>query len=1150
MSYNLGTAEGRIIIDGSGAQKGFAVASAAAEAFFGVIQSKLDSVERLGENLIKIGASGTVGIGAAVKVAASFEQGLSNIRAVSGATAQEMDGIRKTALRLGKDTVFSATEAASAMEALIKAGVSTQDVMTGAADATVNLAAAGGVDLTEAAEIAANALNNFNLEGKDMAQVSDLIAGAANASAIDVHDFGFSLSQAGAVANLAGLEFKDLAVAIAEMGQAGIKGSDAGTSIKTFLTNLIPTMDKQKELFRELGLLTVNQQKAMQFLASKGIKPTDTSMRGLSDAMEKYVDESGGAAVGTATNAKQAQELAQKMGIMQNAFFDANGEVKSMAEIQEVLKNATKGMTREQKLATLETLFGSDAIRAAAVFADQGAKGYNDMAAAMGKVGAADVAATRLDNLNGSIEQLKGSFETMMIIIGEVFLPLVRKMVDAITSAINIFNNLPEPVQKGIAVMLGMGTAMSLLTGILIKMLFVLTPMLAKFLGLTALKQIFSIFTVGFKALRGGQGVMLALAASTGRLGVVFGRFQKAGMILFTFLKRFPKVLMALRAAWVFAFGPWGVAIALVVAAVVLLYKKFQPFHDLVNRIATAVKDFTEGVWAKFMQGIHAFVEVLKGNGLTTKGGFVGLMEQLGLVALDLWNALKSLVDLFKAEVVPALQEAGRVIQAEFGKSLQDVANTFETTIIPAAHDLADTFVTDVMPALRQLATALRPVVEGILKFQLAVAGGLLIALFKIAQFIIKYVLPATIKLNTYFIVYLVKAIALVIQYIVFINAAWIEFVRILVVVVKAALDLFINIWKTTWNLLKAAVEIATNAVIAVIKGFINLFTTLWNGFWSSGVGQIVIAVFQLIKVTIQVALTAIVVVVTQALQVIWNIWSTIWQGVGQILTKLWAVLMPLTQTAVSTIKNAVVGAWNFVKNFTLTSWRLFQQYVVGPLNTVVSKVVGFASSIISKIRSAFSSVNNQANSSWRGFYNTIKGWIQNVINLVNGIKGRVLGALAGAGSWLWNAGANIIRGLLNGINSMIGQVRGALNNLTGLIPSWKGPESTDKKLLTRNGMLIMKSLLDGLQSEFPAVRRVLQDITTAIPGTMDVNVVGKRISQGAGSGGAPAWAQRALAERGIQVQNNWVVNNPVAEKTSTTTTREATRRASLGMVA
>lgn len=390
-SYDLGTARGAIEIDFNG--NGLDQAN---RGLHGVGQRAHSAGQIMDKTANGMAAGGGLiagGLALAVKSAANFEQGLSNIKAVSGATTAEMEKIRAKALQLGKDTKFSATEGAQAIEELSKAGISTADILNGAADAAVNLAAAGSIDLPQAAELAANAMNAFGVTAKELPTVVDNIAGAANASAIDVGELGQSLKQVGAVAHLAGINFKDTTVAIALMGQAGIKGSDAGTSLKTMLQNLQPQTKAQTAEMKRLGLIT-------------------------------------------------------KDGA--NQFFDAKGNAKGLADISQVLQTALHGMTKQQKLATLGMLFGSDAIRGAAILADSGAKGFNKMAGAMDKVKAADVAKTKMDNLNGSMEQLKGSLETAGIQIGAVLLPSIKKVVDAVGVLTNKFLSLSPSTQKNI----------------------------------------------------------------------------------------------------------------------------------------------------------------------------------------------------------------------------------------------------------------------------------------------------------------------------------------------------------------------------------------------------------------------------------------------------------------------------------------------------------------------------------------------------------------------------------------------------------------------------------------------------------------------------------------------------------------------------
>lgn len=394
-----------------------------------------------GAAVVGVGAL-AVGLGAAVKSASDFEHSISGIVAVSGAGADSIDSLRQLALQLGADTSFSANEAAQGMEELVKAGVSMADIMGGAARASLDLAAAGEVSVSEAATIASNAMNAFGISGSEMTHVADTIAGAANASAIDVHEFGFSLSSAGAVAATVGFSFDDLATAIAVMGQAGIKGSDAGTSLKTMMLNLQPQTNKQKDLFRELGLETFSLQKGLDYLAKEGIMPASDSIQDVLAAMAKSIDLAPDMSKWTKDEAEAFDKLQRKTGMLGSAFFDANGKVKSMAEVAGVLQNAMKDMTEQQRLATLETIFGSDAIRAGAVLAKAGAEGFNEMAAAMGKVSAQDVANERLNNLQGSLEKLKGSLETAAIVLGSAFLPVLKDLTDAATQAVN--EGLPQ----------------------------------------------------------------------------------------------------------------------------------------------------------------------------------------------------------------------------------------------------------------------------------------------------------------------------------------------------------------------------------------------------------------------------------------------------------------------------------------------------------------------------------------------------------------------------------------------------------------------------------------------------------------------------------------------------------------------------------
>jgi cell wall-associated NlpC family hydrolase len=459
MAMSLGSAAYELTVDRSKFDSGLRDAESAAKrstsaigsAFGGLgaaFAAPLKGLAGLATEIAKVGSlaigGGLVaGLGGAVTAAAGFEKTMSAVGAVSGATAAEMKALSSTALQIGKDTQFGAAEAAAGIEELVKAGVSIEDVLGGAAAAAADLAAASGTDLATAAEIASGAMNNFGKTGADMANVANTITGAVNASAIDINDFKFSMAAVGAVANTVGVSMEDTATAIALLGQAGIKGSDAGTSLKTMLLSLQPTTVKQSEEFARLGLTVTNTSRVMEELIKRGVDPAVAALEDNEQQLFKLI--TGWNGVGKVTKEQQATwEAAQKsLGLVSNSFFTAEGKAKSLAEISGVLQDATKGMTDQQKLASLELLFGTDAIRAAAVMAKEGAAGFGEMTDAMAKQGDAQrIARERLNNLSGSLEQLKGSLETAAITVGLALTPALKGLTDLATGALN--NAMPS----------------------------------------------------------------------------------------------------------------------------------------------------------------------------------------------------------------------------------------------------------------------------------------------------------------------------------------------------------------------------------------------------------------------------------------------------------------------------------------------------------------------------------------------------------------------------------------------------------------------------------------------------------------------------------------------------------------------------------
>ena len=326
----------------------------------GGMKDKLSGIAAGAMAGLPVQAAGFAGLGYgvfdAVKNYSDFTAQLSQIKAVTGLDAEAMDAVKEKALELGADTQFSSTEAAQGMTELLKAGVSVKDALGDASQAALDLAAAGQLSLPEAAEIMSTAMNAFHMD--DATHAADILVGAANASATGVQELKYSLSAVSAVAAGVGMSFDDTNTALAVFANNGLKGSDAGTSLKTMLMNLSPQTKQATEEMQRLGLLT---------------------------------DE------GT------------------SKFFDQEGHLRSLSDIAGLLQDHLSGLTDEEKMNALSTMFGSDAIRGGMIMLREGAKGVKDMNAAMKDITAHETAKVAMDNLRGSLLRLKSAWENLTI---------------------------------------------------------------------------------------------------------------------------------------------------------------------------------------------------------------------------------------------------------------------------------------------------------------------------------------------------------------------------------------------------------------------------------------------------------------------------------------------------------------------------------------------------------------------------------------------------------------------------------------------------------------------------------------------------------------------------------------------------------------
>lgn len=559
---------------------------------------------------------------AAVRMAADFDASMSTVQANTGASADEMNQLRQAAIDAGADTIYSATESADAINELGKAGLSTSDILSGGLSGALNLAASDGMAVGDAAELMATTLKQFNLTGAQSSQVADALAAGAGKAVGSAHDLGLALNQAGMVSHSFGISMQETTGTLAAFAQSGMIGSDAGTSLKTMLISLANPSTKAANLMKELGI---------------------------------------------------------------NAY-DAQGNFIGLSGLAGMLKDKLSGLSQEQRNQALATIFGTDAIRAANVLYEQGAEGIDDWTKAVSQSGyAADLAAKKNDNLKGDLENLSGSFESLMISLGEGGQGPLRSLVQTLDTLVDGFASLPAPVQQSIVLMaalVGGSVAVHKAMGPLNSS----SSQLAQTLGLIA--------DPGQRLIGLGSGIASAFQT----WGATFGSAESQINTFGTTISRSQGVMAGFKSigSGLFAAlgGPWG--IALTVAGALLVgfaqsaqdakanIKEFSSAIDQSgNAVETLIKKIASGedkTWDfgdKFATGLGSLGEALDKAGIeysTFAKAVNGSKEAQKLFDKQLKNAENNM----SVMQTDSIRDSYNKLSDQVGKAKEQVSKTNE----------------------------------------------------------------------------------------------------------------------------------------------------------------------------------------------------------------------------------------------------------------------------------------------------------------------------------------------------------------------------------------------------------------------------------------------------------------------------------------
>lgn len=781
--YDLGTARGTIHLDASSLGR----ASAA--------------FATLGRSLLGFSAVAVGGFAYVVKQAADFEKVLSAVKAVTNATDSQMDQLSDTALRLATNSAFGAEAIAGAFEDLGKAGISVEQILGGAAEATVRLAEAAGDELpggiTQGAEIIANALKTFEVGADQAGHFADVLVAAAASSTLSVDDIAVSMRYAGPIANQLGLTIDDLATSLAILGDRGIKGSTAGTSLRGVLLSLSPSSGKAKEAMKELGLITAD---------------------------------------GT------------------NKFFDMNGALKPLPEVMQILGDATKDLSEEQKINAFNTIFQRRAMNAALILAEQGAAGFNTYADAIAGLNAADIAATKLDNLSGDMTILRNAIDSLVISVGLEFQDMLRGWVQGLTGVVQWLSRLDPQLLANALKIIAIGGAIA---GVLGTFSLMISGVITMYRNFVLLKE----------------GISLVIGAV--RLLTV--SFLTNPLFLFV------------------------AAIAAIGFALYKLYQQGGAVTEFIDGIIAAITPAIEAVQrfaSNFVEQIGNMIDVFQ-SGDDVVSGFAEVLDSMlgntGNLISPITTLITGFQDFFTVLTTGFTNDEG-------GTWFERLAFTIRAAVKEVIK-FGTAIANIVIPVLEILAQGLQRA------FQVVTAEVIPFAQETFGEFVrfVVEIMPQLLEAVTH----VFNAISVVIEYTVgFILAVIRQVINVIMALWRAWHDDLENIVGTIWNAIQETIENTMQFVQGVIQTVLAIINGDWGKAWE-GIKDIVGAVWDQIGNIISTAVGLIRAIFTGFISTIIEIWQGLWDKLRGVLVAAGNAIVDFISVKIRDMVNLFIGLPN-----------------------------------------------------------------------------------------------------------------------------------------------------------------------------------------------------------------------------------------------
>ena len=922
-----------------------------------------------------------------IKVGNEFQAQMSRVQAIAGATGGELDQMKRQAIELGAKTAFSAKEAAQGMENLASAGFQVNEIMD-AMPGVLDLAAVSGGDVAASSEAMASSLRAFGLEAGQAGHVADVFARAAADTNAETVDMAEAMKYVAPVAHSMGLSLEETAASIGIMADAGIKGSQAGTTLRGALSRIA--------------------------------KPTK--------AMVKSMDQ---------------------LGV---SFYDANGKMIPLREQIAQLKTATAGLTQEERNRHLVTLYGQNSLSGMLALLDAGPEKLDKMTNALiNSDGAArEMAETMQDNLASKIEQMGGAFESAAIVIQQILEPALTKVVGGITKLIEAFLSMSPVGQKMVVIFAGMvaalgpllliaGTVMTTMVKLRIAMQF-LGPAFMGTMGTIALVvaafyALVAVFMIAYTKSEKFRNLIDNLAPAIKKgLGIAVEWAAEKLKVLWEWLQKATEKVKE-----------FGSAISSKVA------NTLQQFGINLGQAGSSIGSFISsglerlgGAFGKVGGVMSIAASVLTKVGLAFFGitGPLGLVISLVVSFLTAWartgelnaDGITQVFDNLTSTIQGAADAINQYLPIFVQKGTEILVKLIEgiANAIPGVVSVISQVIETLVSTLSSI---LPTIIQAGVQILTALINGIAQALPTIIQ--------AAIQIIMALFNGLIQALPTIISAAIQIIQALIQgLVEALPAIIEAALQIITGLVQGLIQALPMILE----AALQIIMGLVNALIENIGPILEAGI-QILMALIQgLIQMIPELIVAAIEIITTLLTSILSNLPQLLEAGVKLLLALIQGLIQMIPQLlagAIQIMMALLKAIVDYVPKLLQAGVQLLQALIQGIaslIGSLVSTIASMMGQVVSKIASFLGQMLSGGANLIRNLISGIGSMIGSVVGKIGSMGSSMISRVTGFAGQMVSAGVNLVQGFINGIGSMVSSaVNAAANMASSALNAVKG---------------------------------------------------------------------------------------------------------------